>query len=276
MQTKRPRSILPGFGLSLGFTVAYLGLIVLFPLLMVFIKASGLGWGGFWKTLWTTRVLAACKLSFGLSLAAGLLNGVFGLLIAWVLTRYRFPGRRFLDASVDLPFAMPTAVAGIALTTLYAPNGWIGSLLKPYGIKVAFAPLGILIAMVFIGLPFVVRTLQPVLEDFEAAQEEAAASLGATRWQTFWRVVFPQLLPALITGTTLAFARAVGEYGSVVFIAGNMPGKTEILPLLIITKLEQYDYSGATALAAMMLAISFILLFAINFLQRKTLVHNRS
>jgi len=272
MQAKRPRSILPGFGLSLGFTLAYLGLVVIFPLLMVFVKASGLGWQGFWEALWTNRVWAACRLSFGLSLFAGLLNGVFGLLIAWVLTRYRFPGRRFLDASVDLPFAMPTAVAGIALTTLYAPNGWIGALLKPYGIKVAFAPAGILIAMVFIGLPFVVRTLQPVLEDFEAAQEEAAATLGATRWQTFRLVVYPQLVPALITGTTLAFARAVGEYGSVVFIAGNMPGKTEILPLLIITKLEQYDYAGATALAAMMLVVSFVLLLVINFLQRKTLV----
>ena len=276
MQAKRPRSILPGFGLSLGFTVAYLGLIVLFPLLLVFLKASGLGWSGFWEALWTSRVLAASRLSFGLALLAGLLNGFFGLLIAWVLTRYRFPGHRFLDASVDLPFAMPTAVAGIALTTLYAPNGWIGSLLKPYDIKVAFAPPGILIALVFIGLPFVVRTLQPVLEDFEAAQEEAAASLGASRWQTFSRVVFPQLVPALLTGTTLAFARAVGEYGSVVFIAGNMPGKTEILPLLIITKLEQYDYAGATALAAMMLTVSFALLLAINLLQRKSLGRNHA
>ena len=203
---------------------------------------------------------------------AGLLNGVFGLLIAWVLCRYRFPGRRLLDASVDLPFAMPTAVAGIALTTLYAPNGWLGQFLVPLGLNVVFAPPGILIALVFIGLPFVVRTLQPVLEDLEVAQEEAAASLGATRWQAFRRVVLPQLVPALITGTTLAFARAVGEYGSVVFIAGNMPGKTEIVPLLIITKLEQYDYAGATALAALMLVISFALLLLINFLQRKTLV----
>ena len=276
MQVKRPRSILPGFGLSLGFTLTYLGLVVLFPLLMVFVKASGLGWSGFCGALGTSRVWAACRLSFGLSILAGLLNGMFGLLIAWVLTRYKFPGRRFLDASVDLPFAMPTAVAGIALTTLYAPNGWIGSLLKPYGIKVAFAPAGILIALVFIGLPFVVRTLQPVLEDLEAAQEEAASSLGATRWQTFRHVVFPQLVPALITGTTLAFARAVGEYGSVVFIAGNMPGKTEILPLLIITKLEQYDYAGATALASMMLVVSFLLLLLVNYLQRKTLVHNRA
>lgn len=276
MSSKRPRSILPGFGLSLGFTVAYLGVIVLFPLIMVFFKASGLGWSGFWQTLLTPRVLSACRLSFGLALLAGLLNGVFGLMIAWVLTRYRFPGRRFLDASVDLPFAMPTAVAGIALTALYAPNGWLGSLFKPYGIKIAFAPAGILIALVFIGLPFVVRTLQPVLEDLEIAQEEAAASLGATRWQTFRRVVFPQMVPALITGTTLAFARAVGEYGSVVFIAGNMPGKTEILPLLIITKLEQFDYPGATALAAMMLLISLALLLVINFLQRKTLAKNRA
>ena len=280
----RPRSVLPGFGLSLGFTVTYLGLIVLFPLLMVFVKTSGMGWKGFWAAILTDRVLAACKLTFGLSLLAGLLNGVFGLLIAWVLCRYRFPGRRLLDASVDLPFAMPTAVAGIALTTLYAPNGWLGQFLVPLGLNVVFAPPGILIALVFIGLPFVVRTLQPVLEDLEMAQEEAAASLGATRWQTFRRVVFPQLVPALITGTTLAFARAlltgcalafaraVGEYGSVVFIAGNMPGKTEIVPLLIITKLEQYDYAGATALAALMLVISFALLLLINFLQRKTLV----
>lgn len=253
--------------------MTYLGFIVLIPLLLVFLKASGMGWSGFWSALCSSRVLAACRLSFGLALLAGLLNGAIGLLLAWVLTRYEFPGRRFLDASVDLPFAMPTAVAGIALTTLYAPNGWMGALLHPYGIQVAFAPPGILIALVFIGLPFVVRTLQPVLEDFEIAQEEAAASLGATRWQTFSRVVFPQLVPALITGTTLAFARAVGEYGSVVFIAGNMPGKTEILPLLIITKLEQYDYTGATALAALMLVVSFVLLFVVNVLQRKTLIN---
>lgn len=268
----RPRSVLPGFGLSLGFTVAYLGLVVLFPLLMVFVKTSGMGWNAFCEAILTDRVLAACKLTLGLSLLAGLLNGGFGLLIAWVLCRYRFPGRRLLDASVDLPFAMPTAVAGIALTTLYAPNGWLGRFLVPLGVKVVFAPPGILLALVFIGLPFVVRTLQPVLEDLEVAQEEAAASLGATRWQAFRRVVFPQLLPALVTGTTLAFARAVGEYGSVVFIAGNMPGKTEIVPLLIITKLEQYDYAGATALAALMLTISFGLLLLINFLQRRTLV----
>ena len=276
MRTKRPRSILPGFGLSLGFTLTYLGLIVLFPLLLVFIKASGMGWGGLVQAISTKRVLAACQLTFGLSALACILNCAFGLLIAWVLVKYRFPGRAFLDASVDLPFAMPTAVAGIALTGIYAPNGWIGSWLAPHGIKVAFAPPGILIALVFIGLPFVVRTLQPVLEDFEIAQEEAAASLGATRWQTFCRVIFPQLAPALITGTTLAFARAVGEYGSVVFIAGNMPGKTEIVPLLIITKLEQYDYAGATALAALMLVISFALLFLINVLQRKTLVRSVS
>ncbi len=268
---KRPRSVLPGFGLSLGYTLLYLGIVVLFPLVMVFVKASGMGWRGIWEAVSTERVLAACRLSFGLSLLAGLINGVAGLLIAWVLCRYRFPGRRFLDASVDLPFAMPTAVAGIALTTLYAPNGWIGRYLEPLGLQVAFAPPGILLAMVFIGLPFVVRTLQPVLEDLDAAQEEAAASLGANRLQIFLRVIFPQLVPALITGTTLAFARAVGEYGSVVFIAGNMPGKTEIVPLLIITKLEQYDYAGATALAALMLVISLVLLLVINFLQRKTL-----
>ncbi len=265
---KRPRSILPGFGLSLGFTVTYLGLVVLIPLTMVFVKTSGLGFAGIWKAVSTDRVLAAFRLTFGLSALAGAINCVCGFLVAWVLVRYRFPGRRFLDAVVDLPFAMPTAVAGIALTALYAPNGWFGQYLTPLGIKVAFAPLGILLALTFIGLPFVVRTIQPVLEDLEPAQEEAAASLGATRGQTFWRVVFPPLIPALITGSTLSFARAIGEYGSVVFIAGNMPGKTEIVPLLIITKLEQYDFAGATALAALMLVISFLLLLITNSLQR--------
>ncbi|MEK0445462.1 MAG: sulfate transporter permease subunit CysT [Verrucomicrobiota bacterium] len=265
---RRPRSILPGFGLSLGITLHYLGIIVLFPLAMVFVKTSGLGFRGLWEALCTSRVFAAFRLTFGLSALAGLINCVCGFLVAWVLVRYRFPGRRFLEASVDLPFAMPTAVAGIALTALYAPNGWIGQYFKLVGLKVAFAPPGILIALTFIGLPFVVRTLQPVLEDLDASQEEAAASLGATRWQTFRRVVFPPLVPALITGSTLAFARAVGEYGSVMFIAGNMPGKTEIVPLLIVTKLEQNDYAGATALAALMLVISFVLLLTINFLQR--------
>lgn len=272
---KRPRSILPGFGLSLGFTVAYLGLIVLIPLAMVFVKTSGLGFAGIWKAISTDRVISAFRLTFGLSALAGMINCVCGFLVAWVLVRYRFPGRRFLDAAVDLPFAMPTAVAGIALTALYVPNGWFGQYLAPLGIKVAFEPLGILLALTFIGLPFVVRTVQPVLEDLEPAQEEAAASLGATRWQTFRRVVFPPLVPALITGSTLSFARAVGEYGSVVFIAGNMPGKTEIVPLLIITKLEQYDYAGATALAALMLVISFVLLLLTNSLQRWTLSRHR-
>lgn len=274
--SKRPRRILPGFGLSLGFTLSYLGLIVLIPLALVFFKSTGLGFEGFWKVLSSSRVQSAFRLTFGLSALAGLLNGIFGFLVAWVLVRYQFPGRKLLDAAVDLPFAMPTAVAGIALTGLYAPNGWIGSKLAPLGIKVAFAPLGILLALTFIGLPFVVRTLQPVLEDLEAAQEEAAASLGANRWETFRRVIFPPLLPALVTGSTLAFARAVGEYGSVVFIAGNKPGKTEIVPLLIMTKLEQFDYAGATALASLMLAISFVLLLFLNFLQRKTSPSRRS
>jgi len=269
----RRKRIIPGFGLSLGFTLTYLSVIVLIPLAMVFVKTSGMGWAGFLNAISSPRVLAACRLTFGVSALAAFLNGVFGFIIAWVLVRYRFPGRRFLDAAVDLPFAMPTAVAGIALTAIYAPNGWIGQYFAPHGIKIAFAPAGILIALTFIGLPFVVRTLQPVLEDLEAAQEEAAASLGATRWQTFWRVVFPSLVPALITGTTLAFARAIGEYGSVVFISGNMPGKTEIVPLLIITKLEQYDYAGATALAALMLVISFALLLGINLLQRWSARH---
>ncbi|MEY2598658.1 MAG: hypothetical protein RLZZ142_917 [Verrucomicrobiota bacterium] len=255
--------------MSLGFTLTYLGLIVLIPLAMVFVKTSGLGFAGAWAAVSTPRVLAAVRLTFGLSLVAGVINCVCGFLVAWVLVRYRFPGRRFLDASVDLPFAMPTAVAGITLTTLYAPKGWIGQYFERAGVQVAYTPLGILLALTFIGLPFVVRTLQPVLEDLDAAQEEAAASLGATRWQTFRRIVFPPLVPALITGSTLAFARAVGEYGSVVFIAGNMPGKTEIVPLLIITKLEQNDYAGATALAALMLVISFALLLLINTLQRR-------
>jgi sulfate transport system permease protein len=239
------------------------------------VKTTGLGWDGFVKAISSPRVIAACKLTFGTSALAAAINAVFGFLLAWVLTRYRFPGRKFLDAAVDLPFAMPTAVAGIALAAIYAPNGWIGQYFAPHGIKIAYAPAGILIALTFIGLPFVARTLQPVIEKLDAAHEEAARTLGATRWQTFRRVVFPPLIPALITGTTLAFARAVGEYGSVVFISGNMPGKTEIVPLLIITKLEQYDYAGATALAALMLVISFVLLFAINLLQRWAARHEK-
>ena len=259
---------MPGFGLSLGFTLFYLSLIVLFPLTMVFIRASSLGWKEIVEVLTAPGVLAAARLTFGASALAAGVNFIFGLIIAWVLVRYRFPGRSFLDASVDLPFAMPTAVAGIALTTIYSPHGWIGQYFTSYQIQIAYTPLGVFVALTFIGLPFVVRPVQPVLEDLEPAQEEAAASLGASRWQTFWRVIFPSLVPALITGTTLAFARALGEYGSVVFISGNIAGKTEILPLLIIMKLEQFKYEGAAVLAAAMLVISFVLLFAINLLQR--------
>ncbi|MFK7693682.1 sulfate ABC transporter permease subunit CysT [Paenibacillus sp. HJGM_3] len=269
----RKRSIIPGFGLSMGFTVLYLSLIVLLPLSAIFIKTSGMGWEKFWKTVTDPRVVAAYKVSFGTALGAGLINTVFGFIVAWVLVRYTFPGRKFIDALVDLPFALPTAVAGIALTTIYSQNGWIGRLLEPMGIKVAFTPLGIMLALTFIGIPFVVRTLQPVIEELEKEVEEAAVSLGASRWRTFRRVLFPELLPAVITGFTLAFARAVGEYGSVVFISGNMPMKTEIAPLLIMTKLEQYDYTGATAIALVMLVISFLLLLVINFLQWRSNRH---
>jgi len=265
-QWKRP-SVLPGFGLAFGYTLLYLSLIVLVPLSAAFFKTLTLTWPAFWATVTAPRVQAALRLSFGASLIAALINAVFGLLVAWVLVRYRFPGRRVIDALVDLPFALPTAVAGIALTAVYAKNGWLGSFLEPLGIKVAFTPLGVLVALTFIGLPFVVRTVQPVLEDFEPELEEAAATLGADRWQTFWRVIIPAVGPALLTGFTLAFARAVGEYGSVIFIAGNMPMVSEITPLLIITKLEQYDYAGATAIAVVMLAISFALLLLINLLQ---------
>ena len=262
-QWKRP-SVLPGFGLAFGYTLLYLSLIVLIPLSAAFFKTFNLTWSAFWATVTAPRVLASLRLSFGASLIAALSNAVFGLLVAWVLVRYRFPGRRVIDALVDLPFALPTAVAGIALTAVYAKNGWLGSFLEPLGIKVAFTPLGVLVALTFIGLPFVVRTVQPVLEDFEPELEEAAATLGADRWQTFWRVIIPAVGPALLTGFTLAFARAVGEYGSVIFIAGNLPMVSEIVPLLIITKLEQYDYAGATAVAVVMLAASFALLLAIN------------
>jgi sulfate transport system permease protein len=260
-------SVLPGFGLALGYTLLYLGLIVLLPLSATFLKTATLGWPAFWDAVTTPRVLASLRLTFGASLIAATINGFFGLLVAWVLVRYRFFGKKLIDALVDLPFALPTAVAGIALTALYAGNGLIGSRLEPLGIKVAFTPLGITVALTFIGLPFVVRTVQPVLEELEAELEEAAASLGATRLQTFQRVIFPALWPALLTGFSLAFARAIGEYGSVVFIAGNMPMISEIAPLLIITKLEQYDYAGATAIAVVMLVISFSLLFAINGFQ---------
>ncbi|MBI3314012.1 MAG: sulfate ABC transporter permease subunit CysT [Candidatus Omnitrophica bacterium] len=266
----KPYSVIPGFGLTLGFTLVYLSLIVLIPVSLLFFKATALGWGHFWDTVTSPRVVASLKLSFGASLASALINAVFGLLVAWVLVRYRFPGKKIIDALVDLPFALPTAVAGIALTTLYAPNGWMGKILGAWGIKAAFTLLGITIALVFIGLPFVVRTLEPILQDLEKEMEEAALSLGASRWQTFYRVIFPALFPALLAGCAMAFSRAVGEYGSVVFIAGNMPMKTEIAPLLIMTKLEQYDYAGATAIAVVMLVISFILLFATNVLQAWT------
>ncbi|WP_028548290.1 sulfate ABC transporter permease subunit CysT [Paenibacillus sp. UNC451MF] len=263
----KERSILPGFGLSMGFTVLYLSLIVLFPLSAIFIKTSGLTWVQFWHVVTDPRVIASYKISFGTAIGAALVNTIFGFIVAWVLVRYSFPGKRFIDALVDLPFALPTAVAGIALTTIYSQNGWIGSILEPLGIKVAFTPIGIALALTFIGIPFVVRTLQPVIEELEKEIEEAAVSLGARRWKTFTKVIFPELLPALLTGFTLAFARAVGEYGSVVFISGNMPMKTEIAPLLIMTKLEQYDYAGATAIALVMLVISFLMLLIINFIQ---------
>jgi len=265
----KERSILPGFGITMGFTVTYMCLLVMLPLALLFIRASGLGWSAFWETVTDARVLAAYKLSFAASAGAALANVVFGLIVAWVLVRYSFPGKRFVDAIVDLPFALPTAVAGIALTTIYAQNGWIGKLLDPLGIKVAYHPIGIVLALTFIGIPFVVRTVQPVIEQLSTEAEDAAASLGASRWRTFRRVILPQLTPALLTGFTLAFARSLGEYGSVVFISGNMPIKTEIAPLLIMTKLEQYNYGGATTIAAVMLLISFVLLLAINIVQRR-------
>ncbi len=261
------KRVLPGFTLSLGFTVAYLSLVVLLPLSALVLNTLAMDWAKFWSTVSSPRVVAAYRLSFGASLAAATINAVFGTILAWVLVRYRFPGKKLLDAFVDLPFALPTAVAGIALTALYAGNGWIGSQLTPLGIKVAFTPLGVMVALVFIGLPFVVRTVQPVLEEAERELEEAAACLGATRLQTFTHVILPTILPALLTGFALAFARALGEYGSVIFIAGNMPMISEIVPLLIITKLEQYDYAGATAIAVVMLAASFMLLLVINLLQ---------
>jgi sulfate transport system permease protein len=268
--------VLPGFGLALGFTLLYLGLVVLLPLSATLAKTLTLTWAQFMETISNPRVVASFRLSFGASLLAAAINAVFGFIVAWVLARYRFPGKRIIDALVDLPFALPTAVAGIALTAIYAKNGWIGRLLEPLGVQVAFSPLGVLVALVFIGMPFVVRTVQPVLEDLEPELEEAAATLGADRWQTFARVVFPAVLPALITGFALAFARAVGEYGSVIFIAGNMPLVSEIAPLLIVTKLEQYDYAGATAIAVVMLAISFALLLLINWLQWRSRTHSRT
>jgi sulfate transport system permease protein len=274
----KERSALPGFRLTLGYTVVYLGLIVLMPLAATFLKTTSLSWGGFWEAVASPRVLASYRLTFGASLIAAMINAGFGLLVAWVLVRYSFPGKRIVDAFVDLPFALPTAVAGIALAAIYAKNGWIGRYLEPLGVKAAFSELGVLIALTFIGLPFVVRTVQPVLDDLEVELEEAAASLGANRWQTFRRVLLPPLYPSLLTGFALAFARALGEYGSVVFISGNMPMRTEITPLLIISKLEQYDYAGATAIAVVMLLASFTILLGINTLQWRHVrrIHGRA
>jgi sulfate transport system permease protein len=269
-KARSARSAIPGFGLTMGVTITYLCLIVLIPLAGVFFKSAGLGWDGLMHTLAAPRVLASLKLTFGAALIAAVANAIFGLLVAWVFVRYEFPGKRLFDATIDLPFALPTAVAGIALTALYAGNGWIGQYLEPLGIKVAYTPLGIVVAMTFIGLPFVVRTVEPVLREAEKELEEAAASLGANRWQTVTRVILPAVVPALLTGFALAFARAVGEYGSIIFIAGNIPMVSEITPLLIIIKLEEFDYAGATAIAATMLVISFALLLMVNLLQAYT------
>lgn len=263
----RKRSVLPGFGLTLGYSTFYLSVIVLIPLAALFLKTASLDFSAFWRTVSDPRAIASYKLTFGASLAGAVVNAIFGFIVAWTLVRYEFPGKKILDAMVDLPFALPTAVSGIALTTLYSDHGWIGRRLAAIGIHAAFSPIGVAIALTFIGLPFVVRTLQPALEDMDAGVEEAAATLGATRWQTFQRVILPAIFPPLLTGFALSFARALGEYGSVVFISGNMPMRTEITSLLIISKLEQYDYTGATSLAVMMLATSFLLLLAINALQ---------
>ena len=268
--------VMPGFGLSLGFTLFYLGLIVLIPLSGIFIKSSSLSWNEIWVTVTHPRVIHSYKISFGLSLLAALINGFFGLIIAWVLVRYSFPGKRLLDSLVDLPFALPTAVAGITLCSLYAPNGWIGHSLSLLGIKVSYTPLGILLALIFIGTPFVVRTVQPVIEDLDQEVEEASISLGAGKLQTFFRVLMPPLIPPLLTGMALAFARAVGEYGSVIFIAGNMPMKSEITPLMIVIQLEQYEYAKATAIAAVMMIISFLMLLCINLLQAWSSRYQRS
>jgi sulfate transport system permease protein len=264
------RRVLPGFGLTMGYTVAYLGLFALIPLSTIFLKTAGMGWLNFWTTITSLRVIAAYQLSIGASLIGATVNVIFGLAVAWSLVRYEFPGKSVVDAVVDIPFALPTSVAGITLTAIYAQNGWIGRLLAPLGIKVAFTPLGVIVALVFIGLPFVVRTVQPVLRDLETELEEASATLGASRSQTFRRVIMPALAPALITGFALAFARALGEYGSVVFISGNMPMRTEVVPLLIMTKLEQFDYQGATAIALVMLILSFTMLFLINLQQSRS------
>ncbi len=269
-QQKKHNNVLPGFGPSLGFTVFYLSVIVLIPLSALVFRAAGLTWGEFIETVTAPRVLASYKVTFGSAIVAACINSVFGVVVAWVLVRYRFPGRRIVDALVDLPFALPTAVAGITLATIYSPNGWMGKLLEPLGIKIAFTPLGIILAMTFIGLPFVVRTVQPVIEEIDVELEEAAVCLGANRLQTVLRVIVPMLLPSVITGFALSFARGVGEYGSIIFIAGNMPMVSEITPLLIITKLEQFDYRGATAIACVMLLASFSMLLVINLLQRWT------
>ena len=265
---RRHNNVLPGFGPTLGFTIFYLSLIVLIPLSALVFRTAGLTWPEFISTVTAPRVLASYKVTFGAAIIAALINAIFGVLVAWVLVRYRFPGRKIVDALVDLPFALPTAVAGITLATIYSSNGWVGRYLEPLGIKVAFTPLGITLAMVFIGLPFVVRTVQPVVEEIEVELEEAAVCLGANRWQTLQRVIFPMLFPSILTGFALAFARGVGEYGSIIFIAGNMPMVSEITPLLIITKLEQFDYPGATAIACVMLLVSFLMLLVINLLQK--------
>jgi sulfate/thiosulfate transport system permease protein len=262
------KSILPGFGLSLGYAVFYMSLLVLLPLSTLLLKTATMDWHEFWALVTSPRVLEACKLSFVTAFAASMVNAVMGLLVAWVLVRYRFPGRKIVDALIDLPFALPTAVAGIALTTLFVETGWFGKYLSMLGLQIAFTPMGIVIALIFIGLPFVVRTVQPVIEDMGTEHEESASSLGASRWQILVRVIMPQLWPAVITGFAIAFARAIGEYGSIVFISGNMPMKTELAPLLIMSKLEQFDYAGATAIAVMMLFLSFIMLFSISLLQR--------
>jgi len=275
MSARSERSVIPGFNLSLGITLAYLGLIVVIPLSAAFLKTAGMSWSAFVDAVASPRVLASYRLSFGASFLAALVNCVFGLVVAWVLVRYSFPGRKVVDALVDLPFALPTAVAGIALAAIYSKNGWVGQWVEPYGIKLAFSQIGVFIALTFVGLPFVARTLQPVIEELEPELEEASATLGANRWQTLRRVILPDLVPPLLTGFAMAFARALGEYGSVVFISGNMPMRTEITPLLIITKLEQYDYRGATAIAVVMLVVSFVLLLLINLLQRWSRRHHR-
>jgi sulfate transport system permease protein len=267
LQLKR-RSILPGFGLTFGLTVTYLGLIVLIPLSGLFLRTTTMSWSEFWETVVDPRALASYRLSFGASAAAAAIKTLFGFIVAWVLVRYRFPGRKLLDAMVDLPFALPTAVSGIALTTLYASNGWIGRWLEPLGLKISYTPLGVVVVLTFVGLPFVVRALQPALEDLETALEEAAASLGASRWQTFNRVILPPILPVVLAGYAMAFARALGEYGSVIFISGNIRMQTEIAPFLIFVKLEQYKYSAATAIAVVILVAAFLILLVINLLQR--------